>query len=277
MIVGALFLALSIQAPPASISGDLKAGEEHLRLGEAAPAGSPERRRLFENAADDYRKGMADASSENARVGALEMLALLYDARHLNEPAQAELVLRELTAFAPDDLSLLFRLSRAQEDQQELDAAEATLLYARHHQPTEIEPNRMLTQFYARRVAEVLATAPQPDAGPASMAPVTPAAPVSPDQDGFYRAGESLPAPRRLDVPRFPREAQDSGIAGVVLIEVSLNEAGVMTGARVLRSVPILDEAALDAVRNWHYEPTMMDGRAVPAKLTVTVNFSLAR
>ena len=39
----------------------------------------------------------------------------------------------------------------------------------------------------------------------------------------------------------------------------------------------MLDEAALKAVREWRYDPTMVDGKAVPVKMTVTVNFSLRR
>ena len=270
MILEALLLAGSMQTLQASTPA-VPRGEEQLRLGEAAPAGSAEQRRLFENAVNEFRRVEAGSSAEAVKTAALEMLALLYDGRHLNEPAQAEMVVRELTTFAPNDLTLLFRLSRIQEDQQELDAAEATLLYARHTQPAEIEPNRMLAQFYVRRVAAVPATAPQSDPRPA------PVAPAGPDAEGFYHVGASLPAPRRLDIPKYPLEAQDSGLEGVITVEVSLDEAGVMTGARVLRSVPILDAAALDAVRNWHYEPTIVDGRAVPVKLVATVNFSLRK
>jgi TonB family protein len=273
MILGALLLTLAMQARPASMSSEPPCGdEEQLRRGEAAPTGSPEQHRAFENAVNDCRKAEANAGTAALKTSALEMLALLYDARHLNEPAQAEMVLRELTAFAPNDLTWLFRLSRVQEDQQELDAAEATLLYARHSQPTEIDPNRMLAQFYARRVKEVL---PQAAPGGAGLAPALPAG--MPDTDGFYQVGGSVPAPRRLDIPMYPTEAQDSGVDGLIIVEVSLDEAGRMTGTRVLRSVPLLDEAALDAVRHWHYEPTIVDGRAAPVKLVVTVNFSLRK
>jgi TonB family protein len=269
MILGALLLAVSMQAPPASMTTDLTGGNEQLKLGEAAPAGSPEQRRLFENAVSEFRRIEAEADAAAMKMSALEKLALLYDSRHLNDPPLAEMVLRELSTFAPDDLTLLFRLSRIQEEHQEIDNAENTLLYARHTQPAEIEPNRMLAEFYTRRVAEVPAALPQTGV---FLPPVSPGAP---DKDGFYYAGGALPAPRRLDIPQYPKEAQDSGLQGTILIEVSLNEAGVMTGARVLRSVPLLDEAALDAVRNWHYGPTLVDGRAVPVKLVVTVFFSL--
>ena len=48
-----------------------------------------------------------------------------------------------------------------------------------------------------------------------------------------------------------------------------------MTAVRLLRSIPLLDEAAIDAVRQWQYEPTVESGTAVPVTITVTVNFTL--
>jgi TonB family protein len=39
----------------------------------------------------------------------------------------------------------------------------------------------------------------------------------------------------------------------------------------------MLDAAALAAVRNWHFQPTMVNGQAVPVRMTVTVNFTLDR
>lgn len=45
--------------------------------------------------------------------------------------------------------------------------------------------------------------------------------------------------------------------------------------ARIVRSIPLLDEAALEAVRKWEFEPTPVDGQAVPVRMNVTVNFTL--
>jgi protein TonB len=47
--------------------------------------------------------------------------------------------------------------------------------------------------------------------------------------------------------------------------------------ARVVRSIPLLDEAALAAVRNWRFEPTFVNGKAVPVRMVVTVSFSPPR
>ena len=48
-----------------------------------------------------------------------------------------------------------------------------------------------------------------------------------------------------------------------------------MQNARVLRSIPLLDQAALDAVRQWEFAPTRLNGAAVPVIMTVTIQFSL--
>ncbi len=60
-----------------------------------------------------------------------------------------------------------------------------------------------------------------------------------------------------------------------MIIEATIDPGGKVTKTRVLRSIPLLDQAALDAVRKWEYEPTMLNGVAVPVIMTVTVNFTL--
>jgi protein TonB len=60
-----------------------------------------------------------------------------------------------------------------------------------------------------------------------------------------------------------------------VIIEALIGESGKVQDARVLRSIPLLDQAALDAVRQWAFTPTLVNGSAVPVIMTVTVNFTL--
>jgi protein TonB len=48
-----------------------------------------------------------------------------------------------------------------------------------------------------------------------------------------------------------------------------------VSDARVLRSIPLLDQAALDAVRQWEFTPTLLNGVPVPVIMTVTVQFTL--
>jgi protein TonB len=60
-----------------------------------------------------------------------------------------------------------------------------------------------------------------------------------------------------------------------VIIEATIDEHGDVIRAQVLRSIPLLDGAALGAVRQWRFSPTLLNGVAVPIVMTVTVNFTL--
>jgi periplasmic protein TonB len=91
------------------------------------------------------------------------------------------------------------------------------------------------------------------------------------------RVGGGVTPPRRFGNTAYPADALAAGIDGAVVAEILVNESGVVADARVLKSIPPLDEAALKAVREWRYDPTIVDGKAVPVKMTVTVNFSRAR
>ena len=75
--------------------------------------------------------------------------------------------------------------------------------------------------------------------------------------------------------PRYPPVAQAARVQGVVILEAVIGPDGRVTDVKVLRSVPLLDEAAIEAVRQWTYTPTLLNGVAVPVIMTVTVNFQL--
>jgi protein TonB len=77
--------------------------------------------------------------------------------------------------------------------------------------------------------------------------------------------------------PVYSPMALAARIQGLVIIEATLSEDGRVINARVLRSLPMLDQAALDAVRTWQYTPTMLNGVPVPVIMTVTVTFTLSR
>jgi protein TonB len=64
-------------------------------------------------------------------------------------------------------------------------------------------------------------------------------------------------------------------VQGVVTLEATIGPDGRVQDARVLRSIPLLDQAALDAVKQWEFTPTLVDGKTVPVISAVTVNFSL--
>ena len=75
--------------------------------------------------------------------------------------------------------------------------------------------------------------------------------------------------------PAYPPEALAARLQGVVILETRVEPDGHIQHARVLRSIPILDQAALSAVLQWEFAPTLLNGAAVPVLLTVTVQFSL--
>ena len=89
----------------------------------------------------------------------------------------------------------------------------------------------------------------------------------------------SVNMPRKIhDVaPAYPRIAQQAGVEGMVIVEAVIAVDGSVRDARVLRSVALLDGAALDAVRQWRYVPTRVNGTPVPVIVTVTVQFRLQR
>jgi protein TonB len=91
------------------------------------------------------------------------------------------------------------------------------------------------------------------------------------------RVGGNIPAPKKVtDVkPVYPPEAQQARVSGIVILELTIGTDGRVTNARVIRSVPLLDQAALDAVRQWVFTPTLLNGVPVPVLMSVTVNFSL--
>jgi TonB family protein len=248
---------------------ELCLGDDQVRVAEGLPKQDARRARQLEAAAEHYRRAASLASKIDTSTQALEVLTQLYDAQHLNQPRQVENVLRELIALQPSHLAPAFRLAKLQEDEGLIDAAEETLLSTHRQQPDEVEPYRMLAQFYARRVT---ALRQQTDA----QRPVD-AAPSSPgerDENGVYRVGGSITAPSRLDVARYPPEAAAAGVSGAVVAEIVINESGNVSDAKVVRSIPLLDEAALQAVRNWHFAPTLLNGQAVPVRMVVTVNFT---
>ena len=110
-----------------------------------------------------------------------------------------------------------------------------------------------------------------------------PSAPVvvakAPPQQDPVRVGSTVRQPVKLRGvdPAYPPMAQTARIQGIVIIEATLTPEGRVANARILRSVPLLDQAALDAVRTWEYTPTLLNGVPVPVIMTVTVQFTLSR
>jgi len=75
--------------------------------------------------------------------------------------------------------------------------------------------------------------------------------------------------------PTYPAIAQAARVSGIVTLEALIGEDGSVRNAKVLRSVPLLDAPALEAVRQWRFTPTLLNGVPVQVIMSVTVTFTL--
>lgn len=106
-------------------------------------------------------------------------------------------------------------------------------------------------------------SAPPPPPAPAPRVPV--------------RLHSGMSAPRKvLNVdPIYPAPAQAARKEGIVILEAVIDAAGSVASVRVLRSIPLLDQAAVGAVQQWRFTPALLNGEPVPVVMTVTVTFAL--
>jgi periplasmic protein TonB len=110
--------------------------------------------------------------------------------------------------------------------------------------------------------------------------PVGPPAPPAPRvlaPAGPVRVGQGVREPRKIvDArPAYPALALSVKVEGAVILEAVINERGVVERVRVLKSIPLLDAAAIDAVSRWRYTPTLLNGTPVAVLMTITINFTL--
>lgn len=122
------------------------------------------------------------------------------------------------------------------------------------------------------------------DAGPEVMGSIehgidviTPPPPPPPAPPKPLRVGGHIAAPTKTHdaAPVYPALAQAARVQGMVIIQATIGVDGRVIDAVVLKPVPLLDEAALVAVRQWRYAATRLNGVPVPVVMTVTVDFRL--
>ena len=114
---------------------------------------------------------------------------------------------------------------------------------------------------------------------PAALESLTPT--LSAAQDPVrIREGEGMEEPEvthKVD-PAYPDEARRAGLQGEVVVEVTVDEEGHVEEAQVVSDIedaPMLSEAALVAIRQWEFAPTLIDGAAAKVLFTITVRFRL--
>lgn len=119
----------------------------------------------------------------------------------------------------------------------------------------------------------------QGDVGGVTIAPPPPPPPppAAPREPVRLHAGIEAPRKMKDAAPVYPQLALAVAAQGVVIIEAVIDVNGDVASTKVLRSIPLLDAAALDAVRQWKYTPARLNGEPVAVLITVTVNFRLNR
>jgi TonB family protein len=143
------------------------------------------------------------------------------------------------------------------------------------------EADRLRARAMALSKAQRSAYPPREALPPGLPPPPPPPPPPGPERlvDGAMplRVGGNIKTPTKTkDVrPIYPQDAQLNRVQGVVIAELTVDAEGKVRNAMILRSIPLLDQAALDAVRQWEFEPVHLNGVPVPVIMTVTVNFSL--
>ena len=202
-----------------------------------------------------------------------------------------------LKGIAAEDRALELR-----PDYAEAMVVKATLLRAQANLTSDkVERDRMIDDSYmlAAQAARLQSMHADYTAGPRPMPPPPPPppppggsgevmvfSPAPPMPEAFeqhvkalnpVRVGGGVKQPAKIhDVkPEYPPIARQAGVQGVVILEVLIDADGNVAEARVLRSVPLLDSAALDAVQQWKFAPSNLNGVPTAVMMTVTVNFTL--
>ncbi len=112
---------------------------------------------------------------------------------------------------------------------------------------------------------------------PSDIPPPPPPPPPAPVERGPIRTGGELQAPAlvRRVAPVYPELAVKAQVHGVVILEAIVDREGRVESVKVLRSIPVLDDAAVNAVRQWQYSPLLLNGKPERFIVTVTVSFSI--
>jgi len=81
------------------------------------------------------------------------------------------------------------------------------------------------------------------------------------------------PKVKKQPKPKYPDAARQKGLWGTVVLEVIIDENGCVAAARVVRSIPLFDQAALDCVAGWRFVPARSGEKAVATKVNAPVSF----
>jgi protein TonB len=107
--------------------------------------------------------------------------------------------------------------------------------------------------------------------GPAVPPPPKPAAPTRIKQGGQVTAASIITQTH----PVYPPLARQARIQGTVVLSAIIDKEGKVAQLSVVSGHPLLVQAALDAVKQWRYKPTLLNGDAVEVDTTISVTFTM--
>ncbi len=92
------------------------------------------------------------------------------------------------------------------------------------------------------------------------------------------RVGGQIKEPKKIRnvAPVYPELAVQSRVTAIVILEAEVDTRGQVRAVKILRGHPLFDEAAMEAVRQWRYQPLLLNGEPTAFLVTVTMNFNLA-
>lgn len=105
-----------------------------------------------------------------------------------------------------------------------------------------------------------------------------PEGPPPSEPEGPIHVGGDVAAPNKISAPQpqYTEIARKARIQGVVIVQAIINKQGNVTDVKVLKGLPMgLDQAAVDAIRKWKFEPATLNGKPVDVYYNLTVNFTL--
>jgi TonB family protein len=216
------------------------------------------------------------ASFSAAQNGRRALIGAIYDPTGAVLPG-VELTLEDAQAFAwqaTTDAAGRFEFPPVEPGVYKLEARLPGFKQFRHEFPltNTADWDRAITLQVGQVRESVVVSAPRRSPPAPGTAPAAGPVPV--------RVGGNIRAPRKLhDVhPVFPASMREAGREGVVPIEALIGRDGLVHSARVVSAHvhPDFAEAALEAVRQWRFSPTLLNGAPVEVVMTVSVAFSLS-
>jgi protein TonB len=117
------------------------------------------------------------------------------------------------------------------------------------------------------------AAAPKPPPPPPPPQPPPPPPPPPPQRIGGDVAQANLISSPK---PTYPPLARAARVTGVVLLQATISKQGTIEDLKVITGHPLLNDAAIEAVKQWRYKPQQLNGQPIEVITTITVNFSFA-